>query len=1338
MTSVRELRHTLAAALAEEGRSKEALEQLEAAFTERGKAPTTAELYLASGRLHETLGDTALAFEAYLNSVTDSPASGDAATAALHLLKIGADLTPGPRAAKAVQAAVAETQHPASTALLLAGRLLHHAGDLDGASAVFEQALAGKLTDETAAIDELVDVLLESERLADARRVVDGYRACSPEAEGWLLLEEGHFDQALALAERAEAANSQGSPTDAVRLLAMTALDRAEEALACEERLTGSADVQFARLVAHLALQQYEMAREVGEEVARSVGTEPIALMIRAQILLEMAGSSDSPPDGYEIIEEARRSIYRVRRASRAGRADSGARVLRHRWIRLQRSVRVHDDRFQYALAEAIVALDKDASRRRAAVAECRLMGTTYVQDAAARELAVQVLDTSLDSPEEQAEAYNAAASALVPYNQVERARELAQRAVEVAPTPESRFNLADLAWRSSYLQTVEEAARVEHLEAALRLLAGSGNVPADTASRPAYFHGLLLARLGELRDEGGGLQSLPYLLAASLATDDAFRWTNLAVTLNGLAARASALACSQRASAISPDDAYVTETYLISEVNHLADLELTASAVARIPEKDKDISWCTSVQFVTALLNGQESEVRELLTEVQTQESWARWNVFQAEVLLGRLEAASDRLAAFADELEGSENDLEMLAAARRLLGQFDAADDAISRAMRTSKPPRPRDEAQARAKTALVRNPSAGSEAILAGQLADEVSPSELLGAIHVELPLLGRQRPDVQPAIARLRQVAESRLQEVRRSPPRLIDDFTVQGDQSEHAALTRQLLELVELEFSANWETLADRIDDLGAGTAAVGADGFLSAALAEARAGVTRRVVEAVTELLLNRALAENQVDRWADRIERWNTVLDDGDLRQARVAVWWATQDDDRRTARRAPISDDVSAPVAAELLAGRFVSLAIAGDVTDACEAYTAGLEFGSESPFDDWVAAAMTSSEAYPPVDSVLDILERDGQATTEFRGAVAATRRQISLRLGELLGLDSLGTTAEQQLVTPIFVDLGTELVPLVDPSQDDNVFIGELIPQLKDRVFKTTGVHLPGIRLRSDPGLPPDRFVVEVDEISVVRGSIPLADEFIVRPVSPEDPPATGMPAAEFTPHLTRFHPLTGEPGAWAVTSVAEGQSDGEARLSPPQLLAHAIEQALRPHLARFLGPQGMSALVDEWSRIGDLDEVSAVVPDRDARLALTWVLQAVVREGLSIADWSEILSAIRDAGGLQAPGSALVDAIRARLSRDSYHAAELLGLKVPAEYENAVLDGAERGAGTLGQARNQLLAWVRQRRAENGPLLTLITSSPAARAAVSAIIRSEFELIQTVCGTDVAP
>jgi len=1361
--AVRELRRALATALAEEGRDKEALEQLTAALAERGESPAAADLHLASGRLHEKLGDAAQALDAYVHAVTQDPASDAAAAAALRLLDTVPELAIGSAMAGAVQSAAAEIARPAPTTLVLAGRLLRRVGDLGGASAAFERALAGELVGATAVADELVDVLLESGRLADARRAADQHQACSRETECWLLLEERRFEKALDLAEQDLAGPLTERPgrswAEAARLLALTALGRLGDRDLDAEREAELAVIQFARLVALLARQGYATAQKAGEELARSVGAEPIALAIRAQVLLEMAGDADAPVDGYAPVEEARRLLERLRHVGQAGRPDSGAAVLAHRWIRVQRAVRADDDRFQYALAEATVALDSDGSRRRAAVAGCRLVYTTGLQDAAVRELAVEVLDPELDGPGEQAAACFAAARALDDCGETARARGPAERAVQLAPTLDSRCDLADMTWRLSFSDATDKPARLEQLQTTLRLLNEEGPVPADAGSRPAYMRGLLLARLAELSGGELGWQSLPYLLAAALAVDDGYRWANLSRALSSVNVRVSALACAERAVALLPDDAYVTETYLVAEVTHLADPGLTAQAIARFPENDRNGPWFTSVQLVTALTNGREQEVRDLLARPQAADVWARWTVLQAEVLAGRMAPGSGELASFAAGLESDADNQDTLAEVRRVMGQYDAADDAIARAEREATPIPARRAVRERAQTALLRDPSGDGEATQAELLRTDISPSNLLEAIHVDLPLFEMLVPAVRPAAARLRRVAESRLAELKRFPPKMTEDFALADNRSSRAALTRHLLGLAEPWFSGDWASLAERLDGLDTGTDATGEDDFLPAALDEARRQVACRIVRAVTPQLLDRSLAGDDVDHWAGRVERWSTLLDEDDLRRARVALWWAARDGDRRQAYRAAISDEASASAAAEQLAVRFVSLATGGDMASAREAYLAGTAFAGGPAFGDLVATAMTSAGDYAPTIAGLDAVGPDAAAAPEVRRDLAATRDRVIARLEELLGLRPPETAAEAPTVIPVRVDLGTGLVPLVDPAQDGNVFLGRLVPRLKDRVYATTGVRLPGIRLRPNEALDPDQFVLEVDEVPAARRSVPPDGEFVVRAAGPADLPSAGGLAAGDWPFLTRFHPLTGEIGFWAITAVDGKQPDGQdpdaarpageqpgepaeeqVRLSSAQLLAHAIELALRPRLARFLGLQEVSDLVDRWSSIEDPDEIAAVVPDLDARLALTWVLQATVDDGLSIAPWRDVLGAIRGAGGLGAPVRTLADAIRARQPRELLEAPGLPRVRIPAEIERAVVDGMATAAdrqGLSGQARHQLMTWVRQHAAEHGPLLALVTSGPAARAAISEIVRGEFEFTQTLCEPEAA-
>jgi hypothetical protein len=77
-------------------------------------------------------------------------------------------------------------------------------------------------------------------------------------------------------------------------------------------------------------------------------------------------------------------------------------------------------------------------------------------------------------------------------------------------------------------------------------------------------------------------------------------------------------------------------------------------------------------------------------------------------------------------------------------------------------------------------------------------------------------------------------------------------------------------------------------------------------------------------------------------------------------------------------------------------------------------------------------------------------------------------------------------------------------------------------------------------------------------------------------------------------------------------------------------------------------------------------------------------------------------------------------------------------QVPADLEEAVMAGARDGARPYGQARHQLLTWVRHRAADRGPVLILVASGSAGRDAVEAIVRAESDLIQIVSETELAP
>ena len=137
------------------------------------------------------------------------------------------------------------------------------------------------------------------------------------------------------------------------------------------------------------------------------------------------------------------------------------------------------------------------------------------------------------------------------------------------------------------------------------------------------------------------------------------------------------------------------------------------------------------------------------------------------------------------------------------------------------------------------------------------------------------------------------------------------------------------------------------------------------------------------------------------------------------------------------------------------------------------------------------MLDADGYWIVDGLLDQLQADDALPRAVRDRVATAREKLTPRLDLLFGLNKRDDDAsELPIVTPTRVEIGDGLVPFVDSRQDGGVFLFELIPAMRERVRASTGVTVPGVRMRGDPSLPPGGFCIQVDEVPVHTGSVAL--------------------------------------------------------------------------------------------------------------------------------------------------------------------------------------------------------------------------------------------------------
>jgi tetratricopeptide (TPR) repeat protein len=432
-------------------------------------------------------------------------------------------------------------------------------------------------------------------------------------------------------------------------------------------------------------------------------------------------------------------------------------------------------------------------------------------------------------------------------------------------------------------------------------------------------------------------------------------------------------------------------------------------------------------------------------------------------------------------------------------------------------------------------------------------------------------------------------------------------------------------------------------------------------------------------------------------------------------------------------LSQGLPAAQLAPARASHCALLALAGQPAAALDACRAALALAeSEHPLSESIAPLIGAVNDYWTVDAVLQEVQDDPGAASALRDVALVTRTELGFRLDEILGLTVDRFAVEIPVVTPILVEVGDGLVPIVDSAQDGGVFLYQMIPAMRERILASTGVHVPGVRMQGDPGLPPDGYCIQVDEIPVLAGTAALGTSFAVLPAE--------AGAMDTHAELTDVHPLTGKRGLWILSKVSDDRTTGVDSLTTSQYLLHQIEHVLRARLVNYLGPQEVDMLVETWAEQDDTDLIASVLPDADARLRLTWILQALVDEHVPITKWRPLLLAIREAGGIKAPTRIVHRAVRAGLNDQL--PGQQIGRRVvliPAEHEAALLgSGHADPAAARNEPRHEFLRWLRQTITVSGPAITVVTATQDARELISSLARTENPLVTTLSAHELTP
>ena len=266
----------------------------------------------------------------------------------------------------------------------------------------------------------------------------------------------------------------------------------------------------------------------------------------------------------------------------------------------------------------------------------------------------------------------------------------------------------------------------------------------------------------------------------------------------------------------------------------------------------------------------------------------------------------------------------------------------------------------------------------------------------------------------------------------------------------------------------------------------------------------------------------------------------------------------------------------------------------------------------------------------------LER--QAAPGLAADLAAARRSLLPAVGLMFGLDAL---PDPKLMVPVIpeiaLEVGSALVPLVDPQLDSARFIPEEIPAMRLRIETSMGVRLPGIRVRADAGTAA-AYTVLLHGVPVSHAAVRLGERYCL--ASRNELRALGL-ADDMEEAAS---PVSGQLGCWCPPRYWPALlAAGFTVLTETAFILRHFEAVLRRNLDRFVGldeifPPGIDGRLTE--------PANSMLKDVRDQYPVVQVLRELLREGVAIVDWTSAVNGI--AAGQAISIEDMVHEIRDRL------------------------------------------------------------------------------------------
>jgi len=228
-----------------------------------------------------------------------------------------------------------------------------------------------------------------------------------------------------------------------------------------------------------------------------------------------------------------------------------------------------------------------------------------------------------------------------------------------------------------------------------------------------------------------------------------------------------------------------------------------------------------------------------------------------------------------------------------------------------------------------------------------------------------------------------------------------------------------------------------------------------------------------------------------------------------------------------------------------------------------------------------------------------------------------------------------------VPPLTLELGLDLVPLVDPGLGGEL-MDRVVP-MRVAIALDLGFVMPGIQFKDNLNLRPNAYQILVKGNTVASGELlvgyMLAIQLNTTDLSQE---LVGFPTSD---------PAGNRPAVWVAGAEAQRAAQlGYLIQDPTNVLTAHLEEVVRTHAHEILSREEVKMMLNRLQERAPIT-VKELVPEVLALGEVQRVLQALLRERVSIRDLATIAEKLADFGKMTKDVFTLTELVRQQLSRN---------------------------------------------------------------------------------------